>query len=121
MNRHNERMNLALTRVDSFFLLFCRWQFVVALGMIYVGGILGESVPSLKFFAPMQFKMDVALSVAPVTLVFVGMVVFNNLCLKYVEVSFYQVGRSLTVIFSVIFTYVFLGQKTSFRALLCCG
>jgi solute carrier family 35 (GDP-fucose transporter), member C1 len=94
---------------------------VVALAMIYVGGKLGEAVPSLKFFAPMQFKLDVAWSVAPVTLVFIGMVVFNNLCLKYVEVSFYQVARSLSVVFSVIMTYFYFGQKTSSRALACCG
>lgn len=55
------------------------------------------------------------------TLIFVGMVVFGNLCLKYVEVSFYQVARSLTLIFTVSFTYAFLGQSTSVRALGCCA
>jgi len=42
------------------------------------------------------------------------MITFNNLCLKYVEVSFYNVARSLSIVFNVIFTYLFLGNTTSF-------
>jgi len=41
------------------------------------------------------------------------MVSFNNLCLQYVEVSFYQVARSLTICFTIVFTYTILGKKTS--------
>ena len=48
------------------------------------------------------------------------MITFNNLCLKHVGVSFYYVGRSLTTVFNVAFTYLILGQKTSVRAILCC-
>ncbi len=46
-------------------------------------------------------------------LVFVGMVTLNNLCLQYVEVSFYNVARSLTIVFNVIFTLAILRQPTS--------
>lgn len=52
---------------------------------------------------------------------FVAMIANNNLCLKYVGVAFYYVGRSLTTVFSVILTYVFLKQKTSLKAVLCCA
>ena len=45
--------------------------------------------------------------------IFVGMIALNNLCLKYVEVSFYQVARSLTIVFNVLFTYLVLQTKTS--------
>lgn len=41
------------------------------------------------------------------------MIATNNLCLKYVSVAFYYVGRSLTTIFNVVFTYIMLGEKTS--------
>ena len=40
--------------------------------------------------------------VLPVSLVFVGMIVFNNLTLKYLGVAFYNVGRSLTTVFNVV-------------------
>ena len=36
------------------------------------------------------------------------MITFNNLCLKYVGVSFYYIGRSLTTVFNVATTYLVL-------------
>ena len=45
------------------------------------------------------------LQVFPLSVVFVGMITFNNLCLKDVGVSFYYIGRSsenLTVIFNLV-------------------
>lgn len=36
------------------------------------------------------------------------MVTFNNLCLKYVEVSFYNVARSLTIVFNVGLSFTIL-------------
>lgn len=67
--------------------------------------------------------MDYRLSreVLPLSFVFVAMITFNNLCLKYVGVSFYYVGRSLTTVFNVICSYLILGHTTAPKALLCCG
>lgn len=39
------------------------------------------------------------------------MIATNNLCLKYVGVAFYYVGRSLTTVFNVAFTYILLGEN----------
>jgi GDP-fucose transporter C1 len=81
--------------------------------------------------------------ILPLSLVFVGMIAFNNLCLKYVTVSFYMVGRSLSMhgfaswkpvrilikspcfihkatVFNVLLTHVFFGEITSTKALGCC-
>lgn len=49
------------------------------------------------------------------------MITFNNLSLKYVEVSFYNVARSLTIVFNVALTYAMLGEATSPRVLLTLG
>jgi len=43
--------------------------------------------------------------------VFVAMIAFNNLCLKYVGVSFYYIGRSLTTVFNVLMTWLLLGKN----------
>jgi GDP-fucose transporter C1 len=59
-------------------------------------------------------------SVLPLSVMFVAMITFNNLCLKYVGVAFYFVGRSLTTVFNVLLTYLILGQKTSIQAITCC-
>ena len=48
----------------------------------------------MAFIAPFQFRTNVAQSVFPLTLCYVGMLVFNNICLQYVEVTFYQVTRT---------------------------
>lgn len=57
----------------------------------------------------------------PVAILFTAMISTNNLCLKYVPVSFYYIGRSLTTVFNVVFSYALLGQTSSFRCILCCG
>lgn len=64
-----------------------------------------------------ELDTDKAKQVLPLSLVFVGMVTFNNLCLKYVEVSFYNVARSLTLVFNLILSRYLLGEWTS-RSLL---
>lgn len=48
------------------------------------------------------------------------MIALNNLCLKHVDISFYYVGRSLTTIFNVVFSYLVLHQTTSKGCVLCC-
>ena len=87
--------------------------------------------------------MSIAVKVAPVTGIFVAMIVFNNLCLQYVEVSFYQVracvrmlaatldhhthahahayasnvqvARAWTTILTIAFAYFLLNESTSVR------
>ena len=62
-----------------------------------------------------EVKYDVkrGIQILPLSLIFVSMITFNNLCLKYVEVSFYNVARSLSLVFNVLFTYLVLGNVTS--------
>ncbi|KAL6047034.1 TPT domain-containing protein [Balamuthia mandrillaris] len=52
----------------------------------------------------------------PLTCVYVGMLATNNLCLNYVEVSFFQIARSLSVCFQLLFTNVVLKQRVSMMA-----
>ena len=81
------------------------------------------ALPPLEaFFAQfpvVEFRLDVARRLLPLSLVFVGMVTFNNLALKFVEVSFYNVARSLTIVFNVVLTFAILGERTSLRVVAC--
>ncbi|CAG8553592.1 6767_t:CDS:2 [Funneliformis caledonium] len=45
---------------------------------------------------------------------------FNTICLQYVDASFYQVARALVLPFTVLFSFMFLKQKTSHKILLAC-
>lgn len=56
------------------------------------------------------FRKDIFKKILPLSLLFTGMIATNNLCLKYVGVAFYYVGRSLTTVFNVVFTYILLGE-----------
>lgn len=96
--------------------LFVTWyQCVVTVLACYVLGQMGfANVP--KF----EVKPDILKQMLSLSCVFTAMMVCNNLCLKYVEISFYQVARSLTIVFNVIFDFLVLGQRTSLPAMACC-
>lgn len=97
--------------------LFITWyQCVCTVIACYILGELG--VANIPRF---EVKRDVLSQIVPLSCVFTAMIVFNNLCLKYVEVSFYQVARSLTIVFNVVFDFVILGQRTSLPAIGCCA
>ncbi|XP_067617325.1 GDP-fucose transporter 1 [Eurosta solidaginis] len=82
---------------------------------------LGRYYPSIITF-PFGNPFDVHIfrKILPLSILFTLMVGTNNLCLKYVGVAFYYVGRSLTTVFNVILTYILLRQKTSPKAIICC-
>lgn len=102
--------------------LFVTWfQCVLTALLIKILGMIGStSHPSswLREFPRVELNPLVAAKVAPLSLMFVGMITFNNLCLKYVSVPFYNVARSLTIVTNVIFTYLLLGERTSFKVCL---
>lgn len=100
--------------------LFVTWyQCVTTCIVCIVLGHIGEMTRnngSKSFFDqfPMvKFNSKTDMSVLPLSLIFVGMISFNNLCLQYVEVSFYNVARCLSLVFNVFFTFMFLGKTTS--------
>lgn len=72
-------------------------------------------------YIPDTVKLSTCKIVFPVSLLYVGMLVLNNFCLKNVDVAFYFVSRSLTTVFNVIFTYFLLDETISFGALICCA
>jgi solute carrier family 35 (GDP-fucose transporter), member C1 len=60
-----------------------------------------------------DYSVPIAKKTLVLSVLFVGMITFNNVCLQYVEVSFYNVARSLTIVFNVVFTYFILNETTS--------
>jgi GDP-fucose transporter C1 len=75
-----------------------------------------------SFFAQFpraKYNKQTAIKVFPLSLIFVGMITFNNFCLKHVEVSFYNVARSLTIVFNVIVSRILSGTTTSPKTLAC--
>merc|ERR1719499_2433431 len=95
-------------------------QFVSTIICCFIMSKLGRCVRLFSFFPPFEYQLHKAKKILPLTVVFLGMIVFNNLCIKYVEVSFYYIARSLTIIFNIVFTYYLLNKVTSKKAVGCC-
>jgi len=100
------------------FPLFVTWfQLIVAFVLLVVCG----SIRSIKIVPPFELNYFLSIKILPLTAIYVAMLTFNNLCLAFVEVSYYQVARSLTILFNIGFTYLILHTKTSPAAILACG
>jgi GDP-fucose transporter C1 len=99
-------------------LFVCWLQLVVAIGGCVVLAKYRKHFPEPLRFPEMEFKLKVAEKVLPLSGIFLGMIVFNNLCLKHVEVSFYHVARALSVLFNVAVSFFMFGVKTSFKCTL---
>lgn len=97
------------------------YQCVVTVVLCWFMQLLSKMCPGLIDFPVVRFNVKTSREVLPLSVVFICMITFNNLCLKYVGVAFYTVGRSLSTVFNVLLSYVILKQTTSLRALMCCG
>lgn len=60
------------------------------------------------------FKWDstVAIRVAPLTIVYMCVIIFNPLFLQHVEVTTYHFSHSLSIAFSILFSYLMLQAET---------
>ncbi|XP_061594924.1 GDP-fucose transporter 1 isoform X2 [Cololabis saira] len=97
------------------------YQCVVSVLLCWVLQLLARLQPGAIDFPNLRFDLKTSREVLPLSLVFIGMISFNNLCLKYVGVAFYTIGRSLSTVFNVLMSYFILKQTTSLQALVCCG
>ncbi|VDN18517.1 unnamed protein product [Gongylonema pulchrum] len=83
--------------------LFVTWyQCVVAVALCSACYYAARLYPDWFTFPSLSFDHRISREVLPLSFVFVAMITTNNLCLKYVGVSFYYVGRSLTTVFNVV-------------------
>ncbi|KAK7101539.1 GDP-fucose transporter 1-like [Littorina saxatilis] len=102
--------------------LFITWfQCVITVLLCFLLSLFSQFLPDLVSFPSIKLDLRLCRATLPLSVVFVCMITFNNMCLKFVGVAFYYVGRSLTTVFNVLFTYLLLGQSTSFKAIICCG
>ncbi|KAM4596953.1 GDP-fucose transporter 1 isoform 1-T1 [Fundulus diaphanus] len=97
------------------------YQCLVTVGLCWLMQLVARLCPGVVDFPAVRFDLKTSREVLPLSLVFIGMITFNNLCLKFVGVAFYTVGRSLSTVFNVLLSFVILKQTTSLHAIICCG
>lgn len=67
-----------------------------------------------------QWDSTVAIRVAPLTIVYMCVIIFNPMFLQHVEVTSYHFSHSLSIAFSILFTFVGLRTDTSPRVKSAC-
>lgn len=63
-------------------------------------------------------SLTTALHLLPLSTSFVLMLISTNYCLKFVSISTYQVARSLTLVFNLIFSYLWVDAIISVHAVI---
>jgi len=100
-------------------LFITMFQAIISCVICVTLGNVGESHRRAKTssfaseWSQISWSLSTSLAVLPLSAIFVGMVALNNLCLQFVEVSFYNVARCLSLVFNVILSYAVLGKPTS--------
>jgi GDP-fucose transporter C1 len=104
------------------FPLFITWfQLVVSLVMGVALGHLGTKRAALSFIPPFDFDRPTARQVLPLTFLYVLLLSLTNVCLRHVEVSFYQLVKSLAIVFNIVVQWVVLDIASSELVLMSCG
>eukprot|EP00736_Rhodelphis_marinus_P008733 Rmarinus@m.26201 len=66
------------------------------------------------------FEKTTCFRILPLSLVFTASILFKMYCLKEVEVTFYYIAGSGTLVFNVVFSYLILKTRTSPLCIVCC-
>lgn len=94
--------------VPAFF-LFCQLAIAV---------LLLRGASAFGFFVLPRVDMAIAMEIWPLVTINVIGLLFNTYCLQFVDASFYQVARGLVLPFTVFFSYMLLGSKSSMPTLI---
>src|SRR6218665_1518871 len=101
--------------------LFVSWVQCVATVFLLLVFTAGRALYTKNWeSARVPYSSFTARPVLQMAFCFVLMLSFNNMCLKLVGVSFYQVARSTTIIFVVIFSVTILKKMVSRWIVGCC-
>ncbi|KAK3593280.1 hypothetical protein CHS0354_012375 [Potamilus streckersoni] len=103
-----------LTIFSSWYQSMCAVGFILFLRAMSKQTNLRFSVPTVDFSHLLSSDM-LMLSFS-----FVLSLVFNNLMLKHINVAFYQVARSVTIIFTILMSACMLRKKISCQAGIAC-
>ncbi|KAI8642821.1 hypothetical protein BD408DRAFT_415987 [Parasitella parasitica] len=68
-------------------------------------GLFNHTLPRIPI---LNWDSAVAIRVAPLTIVFICVIIFNPLFLQHVEITTYHFAHSLTIAFSIVFSYLML-------------
>jgi len=113
-------MNKSIFQRFHFPLFVTNFQLIVTWILLWMIGTAGQWDKTFSFAPPPEFDISIAVQVVPVTFLYVGMLSMTNYCLRFVDVSFYQILRSLVIPLNILSSFVILGYLPRLRTLGCC-
>ena len=113
-------MNKSIFRQFHFPLFVTNFQLIITWVLLWIIGMAGLWDKKFSFAPPPEFDVSIAVQVVPVTFLYVGMLSMTNYCLRFVDVSFYQILRSLVIPLNILSSFVILGYLPRMRTLGCC-
>ncbi|KNZ55388.1 hypothetical protein VP01_2698g2 [Puccinia sorghi] len=93
-------------RATALPLIFLLCQLLLATALLQIAGFLG-------FLEIPKLDLKIAQKLFPLISINVVGLMFNTLCLQYVDASFYQIARGLVLPFTVLASYLFLDSRPS--------
>ncbi|KAK8796680.1 hypothetical protein WA588_000808 [Blastocystis sp. NMH] len=102
----------------SYFTTFL--EFVASTTFIWVFSKLNAKRKWVSTFPNINVSLKTIRKVFPLSVMFCMTVTMSNLCLKYVEVSFYQISRSLGIPMIPLINYLIYGEKSTWPTVLSC-
>jgi len=104
----------------------------ISVFIVWIQNLVGALIFYLSMNIKTHFQLTIAvpqLSLTELThqdmilssMTFAGTLIFNNLMLKYISVAFYQVARSLTMVFIIGFSVIVLKEKITKNIFFSCG
>ncbi|CEP17227.1 hypothetical protein [Parasitella parasitica] len=96
------------------------FQLVISLMFMIVWSQLGPFRHTLPRIPTLNWDSTVAIRVAPLTIVYICIIIFNPLFLQHVEITTYHFAHSLTLAFSIMFSYLMLRIEQPQRIVSAC-
>ncbi|KAG2201389.1 hypothetical protein INT46_010194 [Mucor plumbeus] len=96
------------------------FQLVITLIFMVIWSFVRPFRHSLPCISTLAWDSTVAIRVAPLTIVYICVIIFNPLFLQHVEITTYHFAHSLTVAFSILFSYLMLRVEQPQRILSAC-
>ncbi|GAA5815541.1 hypothetical protein MFLAVUS_009053 [Mucor flavus] len=101
-----------------FFTVF--FQLIVTFIFLTLWSIIKPLRQSYARIPVLRWDSSVAIRVAPLTIVYMCVIIFNPMFLQHVEVTSYHFSHSLSIVFSMMFSYLMLRVETSPRVKSAC-
>ncbi|CAO0796224.1 unnamed protein product [Mucor circinelloides] len=96
------------------------FQLVITLIFMVVWSLVRPFRHSFVRIPPLSWDSAVAIRVAPLTIVYICVIIFNPLFLQHVEITTYHFAHSLTIAFSILFSYLMLRIEQHQRIVSAC-